>query len=466
MEKIDSKIGLEVHYQLDVGKLFCNCPSILREENPDFIIKRKLKTSAGELGEIDETALYEFKKQKEFWYETYNDSNCLVELDEEPPHSINEKALDVVLQLCLLLNTQIVDQIQIMRKTVIDGSNTSGFQRTILIGRNGFIETSKGKVKIATICLEEDAARKIQETPSYIIYRLDRLGIPLIEITTHPDIKTPEHGKEVAQLIGMYVKSTGKTRGGIGSIRQDLNISINNKPRIEIKGVQDLRTIPRIIENEIKRQSNLKEIKSEVRKVNIDLTTDYLRPMPGAARMYPETDIPSINITQEKINLIKLPELLTEKAIRLEKDFNLNSEISNLVIKEKLDIISLTKKFSNIEPSLIATTYLLTPKEIKKRFGINIKTKDIEETLSYYNDKKIPKDAIQKILIERTQNKKIDLNKYKTSSSELERDIRKIIQKHKDLTFQAYMGLIMKKYRGKANGQEIAEILKRYIKQI
>ena len=463
MEKIDAKIGLEVHYQLDVGKLFCNCPSTLRDDKPNLIIKRRLKTSASELGEIDEAALYEFKKQKEFWYETYNDSTCLVELDEEPPHSINEKALNTALQICLLLNAQIVDQIQIMRKTVIDGSNTSGFQRTVLIGKNGLIETSKGKVRIATICLEEDAARKIEETPSCIIYRLDRLGIPLIEIATNPDIKTPEHGKEVAQLIGMYAKSTGKTRGGIGSIRQDINISIKNKPRIEIKGVQDLRTIPNVIENEIKRQSINKEIKSEVRRVNTELTTDYLRPMPGAARMYPETDILSINITQEKLNSIKLPELLTEKAINLEKSFNLNPEISNLIVKERVDLNSLVKKFPNVEPSLIATTYLLTPKEIKKRFNLNIKIRDIEETLSHYNDKKIPKDAIHEILIDKAQNKKIDLKKYKTSLSKLENDIKDIVEKHKNLTFQAYMGLIMKKYQGKANGQEVAKILKRYL---
>ena len=152
-----------------------------------------------------------------------------------------------------------------MRKQVLDYSNTSGFQRTGLLARNGYVNIKNNAIEIATICIEEDAARKISEDSNKVVYRLDRLGIPLIEIATAPDIKTPEEAREVAAHIGMILKSTGKFKGGIGTIRQDLNVSIKNGARVEIKGVQELKHIPRIIENEIKRQS---EIISKGKKVH------------------------------------------------------------------------------------------------------------------------------------------------------------------------------------------------------
>ena len=156
------KCGLEIHQQLDTFKLFCNCPSLLKQSEPDFIVKRKLHAVAGETGGVDEAAVYEAGKEKEFLYEGYN-TTCLVELDEEPPHLINQEALKIALQIALLLNCKIFPITQIMRKTVLDGSNTSGFQRTVLIARDGWVETSLGKIGIDTICLEEDSARIIEK---------------------------------------------------------------------------------------------------------------------------------------------------------------------------------------------------------------------------------------------------------------------------------------------------------------
>jgi len=160
--KLGLKSGLEIHQQLDTTKLFCNCPSLLRKDEPDFIVKRKLHAVAGESGEIDVAAAHEASKEKEFTYEGYS-TTCLVELDEEPPHEINKEALQTAIQIALILNCKILPITQIMRKTVIDGSNTSGFQRTVLIARDGFIETSARRVGIATVCLEEDAARIIDK---------------------------------------------------------------------------------------------------------------------------------------------------------------------------------------------------------------------------------------------------------------------------------------------------------------
>jgi len=225
-KEVKLKSGLEIHQQLDTKKLFCACPSILRQEEPDYIVKRKLHPVAGETGEIDIAAKFESIKNLEFEYQGYHDNCCLVEYDESPPYTINSDALKIALQISLLLNAEIIPYTQIMRKTVIDGSNVSGFQRTVLIARNGYLETPEGKVSIATIALEEDAARIISRHENKIIYRLDRLGIPLVEIATNPDIKTPQQAKSTALKLGEILRAC-KVKRGIGTIRQDVNMSIS-----------------------------------------------------------------------------------------------------------------------------------------------------------------------------------------------------------------------------------------------
>ena len=250
---------------------------------------------------------------KEFVYQGY-DTTCLIELDEEPPHEINKEALKISLQIGLLMNMKVVPITQIMRKTVIDGSNTSGFQRTVLIAENGYLETSKGKVGINFLYLEEDAARIVSRGKDKEVYKLDRLGIPLVEVVTAPDLKDAEHAKEVALMIGDILRSC-KVRRGIGTIRQDVNVSIREENRVEIKGMQDMKVFVKAIENEILRQKKLSDVKTptgmEVRNVLADATTEFMRPLPGSARMYPETDLPLLKISRDFINEAKktLPKL-------------------------------------------------------------------------------------------------------------------------------------------------------------
>lgn len=263
--KLGFKCGVEIHQQLETHKLFCPCPSLIREDEPDLTVERKMRAVAGELGEVDQAALHEFLKDRTLLYQAYKNTTCLVELDEEPPHPLNMEALETVLQVALMLNAKIVDELQVMRKTVIDGSNTCGFQRTILVGMNGKLKTSENEMSISTICLEEDAARKISEKDNRVVYRLDRLGIPLIEIGTTPDIKNPSHAREVAEKIGLILRATGKVKRGLGTIRQDLNVSIAGGERIEVKGVQELRLIPKVVENEVRRQVMLIEVKEKLK---------------------------------------------------------------------------------------------------------------------------------------------------------------------------------------------------------
>lgn len=265
-QELGLKCGIEIHQQLEGKKLFCDCPTLIRDDSPDFTIKRKLRAVAGEHGEVDVAAQQEQLKDKTFVYEGYKETTCMVETDSEPPHELNKEALYTTLQLCKLAKADISPVVQVMRKTVVDGSNTSGFQRTALIGRNGEIETSMGKVRIDNISLEEDACRIIRQEAGQTVFRLDRLGIPLIEIGTAPDISSPEQCQEAARKIGMLLRSLPGVKRGLGTIRQDVNVSISGGNRIEIKGAQDLRQLPLLVELEAKRQVELLKIKEEIKK--------------------------------------------------------------------------------------------------------------------------------------------------------------------------------------------------------
>lgn len=267
-EKLGLKMGLEIHQQLDTNqKLFSPCKCQLTDKKPELKIIRKLRPTQSELGKIDRAAFEESRRKLQFIYESYNYDTCLVEADEEPPHPLNLEALDISLIISSLLNMQVVDEFHTMRKQVIDGSNTGGFQRTGLVATDGYLDTEYGMVAIENLCLEEDAARRIGEKKGMTTFRLDRLGIPLVEITTDPSIKHPEQVKDVAYQLGQILRSTNVKRG-LGTIRQDLNISIGEGARVEIKGVQNLDLMPTMVENEVKRQINLLKIKKELEKRN------------------------------------------------------------------------------------------------------------------------------------------------------------------------------------------------------
>ena len=271
-EDLGLVVGLEIHQQLNTKhKLFCQCPTVFREpEEHVRSFSRSLHATMSEMGEIDKAALEESQTGKKFRYLSF-DSTCLVEEDEEPPGGLNQEALEIALEVALLLEMNPVDQIQVMRKLVIDGSNTSGFQRTALIARGGQIETEEGVVRLGELMLEEESAKKIEEQKGEVIYSLDRIGIPLVEISTLPDIKTPDQARNVAARIGMLLRSTGKVKRGIGTIRQDINISINSGSRVELKGVQNLDDIEKIIQIEIDRQRNLIKIQRTLESKEVEI---------------------------------------------------------------------------------------------------------------------------------------------------------------------------------------------------
>jgi glutamyl-tRNA(Gln) amidotransferase subunit E len=267
LKTIGLKTGLEIHIQLNTKrKLFCHCPPVLRDDEPHFRIERRLHISLSELGAVDPAVEWEVRKKRRYVYEGYRDSTCLVELDEEPPHLPDEEALVTAVAVAKIFNAKLFDEIHVMRKIVVDGSNVSGFQRTMLVAYGGRAKILGYDIGVETIALEEDAARKIKDEGKYIYYRLDRLGIPLVEIATVPMSYTPQEVEEVAWIIGYSVKITGRAKRGVGTVRQDVNVSIAQGAKTEIKGVPDLSLIPKVIEYEAMRQLNLLKIRDELKR--------------------------------------------------------------------------------------------------------------------------------------------------------------------------------------------------------
>lgn len=584
--KLGLKCGIEIHQQLETHKLFCECPSQIREDEPHKTILRKIKAVAGELGDVDPAALHELLRDREFIYEFYQDTNCLVELDDEPPHPLNKEALAITLEVALLLNARPVSEIQVMRKTVIDGSNTSGFQRTMLVATNGYIEANGKKIGIPTICLEEDAARIIKKEGNRTWYRLDRLGIPLVEIGTDPDISTPPEAKEVAEKLGMLLRATGKVKRGLGTIRQDVNVSIGGGERIEIKGVQTLNDIPGLVENEVLRQERLIEIKEELKRrrfkefapeildvsslfekteakiikgkkvfgikalkfeglmkkelmpnyrfgtelagiakevgglagifhsdelPNYGITeaevtmvkkflklesgdafvlvaadwgsgektlraiatrcnaalkgvpkevrradgviTRFMRPLPGSARMYPETDEPLVAVTKEMLKSIKLPLTPEEQKKELGK-MGLGPELANQLVRSRVlgEFIQLSGELK-LKPSVIASALLAAPEEI-----------DIAQVLRLVDSGKVVKESVDEIIEGMKTGKAAEQvakekNLFLMDELEIKKKIARIVKANKGANAGQLMGKAMAGLRGKADARTVKRII-------
>jgi glutamyl-tRNA(Gln) amidotransferase subunit E len=516
-EELGLVAGLEIHQQLDTDtKLFCGCPTDRREPGEStHRFRRYLHPTRSELGESDDAALEEASVEREFEYLAF-DSTCLVEADDEPPHRIDREAIAVVLEIAALLDMTPVDRAHVMRKIVVDGSNTSGFQRSALVADDGEIETSEGAVGIEDLMLEEESAGRVDETESGVRYALDRLGIPLVEIGTGPDITSPRQAKEAAERIGMLLRSTGMVKRGLGTIRQDVNVSIAEGARVELKGVQSLEEIDAIVENEVHRQAELlaisdaldergasvgdpedvtevfagtdsgiiegalsgdgramavrlagfaglvgREIQPDrrlgtefadhatrhgvggifhtdelpaygVSEAEVDAlreavgagaddavamvaaasepaasaieavaeraraaiagvpeetrgvretTSEYLRPLPGAARMYPETDVPPVELDLEGT---EPPELLTEKAERYEAEHGLDAGLAEQVAYGRRMGLFEAAVEQGVDPTLAAQTVEGTVTELR-RDGVPVEQLDDERFLDAFS---------------------------------------------------------------------------------
>ncbi len=330
--QVGLKVGLEIHQQLNTRhKLFCKCKPELFKDEPEITFLRRLRPTQSELGQIDPAAYFEFQKGTKILYEADEETSCLVEMDEEPPHSLNMEAVEIALMIALMLNAKPVDEIHVMRKTVIDGSNTTGFQRTCIVALNGELDIKGKKIPIQHIAVEEDAARIMGREGSTVRYRIDRLGIPLIEVTTGPVIYSPKEAEEVAFAIGRILRATGKVKRGLGTIRQDLNISIRQGALIEVKGVQELELLPVVIENEVRRQLGLLKIKDELQSRGVreeDIREEFI----DVTDVFKETKCKVIRKVVEKGNkvlAVKLPKFAGLLKFELAPSMRLGKEMAD-----------------------------------------------------------------------------------------------------------------------------------------
>ena len=601
--------GLEIHQRLATKtKLFCNCPAkAIEQEQPCGEVKRVLRAVYGELGQVDPAAEFEGNRKRSFTYQIFRHSSCLVELDEAPPREINDEALQAAVEISLLLGARVLDEVYTMRKTVVDGSATSAFQRTALVAVDGKLETSFGTVKIPTICLEEESCGIVERKGNEVVYRLDRLGIPLIEIATDPSIRNGSQVREAAQKIGLLLRSAGRAQRGIGSIRQDLNVSVQGGARVEIKGAQELALIGELVENEAKRQYKLLEVKEALGKrpveksgevpEAVDLTQElsstkctfvqkaiargdsalavrlkgfggllgfelleghrlgtelsdyakasagvsgiihsdeemqkygfspeevtqistklscgeldgwvmcvaqkqlaqtalqavvkradaarigvpketrraegeksrFMRPLPGSARMYPETDVPQVPITKQFLEKISsnLPESFEEKTRRF-KGMGLGEQLAEGMAKSELSgrFEELADK-TRAEPTLIAVTLLQTLTSLSRQ-GTNISAiseTELEKVLSATARAEIVKSAVPVALEEIAAGSSFEQAVAKKglariSASQLEQICAAEAKKEPD--HKRLLGNLMGKYRLQADPAELAQVI-------
>lgn len=273
-ETVGFKSGLEIHQQLLTDKkLFCRCPAAHYSTKYHAEILRHMRPTLSELGEYDGTALMEFKTKKDIIYRINRDTVCTYEMDDTPPFLINDEALDIALECGLLFDCSIVDELHIARKQYLDGSIPTGFQRTAIFALNGKIPFKNRSIDIVQMSIEEDSCREVSDQGHTRVYLTDRLGMPLIETVTGPNMRTPFEVAEVARMCAKLVRSTNKVRRGIGTAREDVNVSVEGGTRIEIKGVPKIGRIPLLTYNEAMRQWNLLRLREELHKRGITKET-------------------------------------------------------------------------------------------------------------------------------------------------------------------------------------------------
>jgi glutamyl-tRNA(Gln) amidotransferase subunit E len=268
-DRVGFASGLEVHQQLKTKKkLFCNCPAGLYNKKTEYDAEliRHMRPTLSELGEYDGTALMEFKTRKEIIYRIKNETACTYDIDDTPPFPMNREALDIALEISMLCKLNIVGEVHIIRKQYLDGSIPTGFQRTAILGVEGEIRLRNKNVRLIQLSLEEDSCREISDVGHVRIYQTDRLGMPLIETVTYPDFANPEEVREGAETIRFLNRSTGKVRTGIGSGREDVNVSCRGGDRVEIKGVAHNKWIPDLTHNEVFRQWALLHIRDKLKE--------------------------------------------------------------------------------------------------------------------------------------------------------------------------------------------------------
>ncbi len=623
IDELGVKVGLEIHQQLATNKkLFCNCTPIDTDEY-SITFQRKLRAAKSELGEYDPAALFEKSKSKTIMYFANPESSCLVEQDEEPPHELDIDAKKISLIIASALKSDVFREIYPMRKTVVDGSNTTGFQRTMLISQGGSFNVEDKEIGIQSICLEEDAAKILGEDGEIKKYGLERLGVPLVEIATEPFEVKPHEIKKIALALGRILRSTKKVKRGLGSIRQDVNVSIKDgNVVIEVKGVQQLDQLEKVVEYEAKRQDGLLKISKKLQDIdwthnnedrkdvtelfkkckskiiqnaikknqkivgisfrnmagmfgyspyegirlgkevaelvrffgiggvfhsdelpnygveNRDIDdlkktlginendgflilaapeekisvvidqiilrieyirnegipidtrlatqsgeTKFLRPRPGAARMYPETDIPPIVISKTELDdaINNIPKSWDDSIKDLQTKYQLNLQLSEQLFDSNyFELFEKITEKTKVNPTFVASVLCSTITNLERN-GLDsklLKNEEITRTFQFLEEGKIAKESVE-IIFENIMNGKsqtieeamsntsietVDESELEKICKEIVDKNQKIVENQKERAIGPLMGIAMKELRGKASGETINKLLLKNIK--
>ena len=333
-DAVGFKSGLEVHQQLLTRrKLFCRCPARCYSRDYDAEILRHMRPTLSELGEYDGTALMEFKTKKEILYRVHRDTVCTYEMDDTPPFMIDETALDIAIEIALLLRLNLVSELHISRKQYLDGSLPTGFQRTTILGVDGWIPYKDRRIGIAQLGLEEDSCREVSDIGHERVFLTDRLGVPLVEPVTNPDMKTPQEAAEVCEVIRGLLRTTGNVRTGRGAGREDVNVSVRGGSRSEIKGVSSIHHIPLLLYNEAMRQWALLRIRETLEKRGVTpqtlSTRDYdVTKLVAATQYYPVRQALDNGQTVRCVVLERFAGILSEKT---QTDTTFAKEVSDRV---------------------------------------------------------------------------------------------------------------------------------------
>ncbi|MCR4964817.1 MAG: Glu-tRNA(Gln) amidotransferase subunit GatE [Bacteroidales bacterium] len=311
-DRIGFKSGLEVHQQLATKeKLFCRCPAGIfqKPDEYDAELLRHMRPTLSEMGEYDGTALMEFKTRKNIIYRIAHRTACTYEVDDTPPFPINPEALQYALEIALASKLKIVGEVHITRKQYLDGSIPTGFQRTAILGIDGEIQLKNKKVRLIQLSVEEDACREVSDIGHTRIYRTDRLGMPLIETVTYPEMVNPDEVEEACNYIRFLNRSTGRVRTGIGAGREDVNVSCTGGTRIEVKGVAHTKWIPEVTHVECFRQWALlairEQLKARIKKEDWKMSCIELDPKDFHFYFDPITDAIKRG---EKVYAVNLPQ--------------------------------------------------------------------------------------------------------------------------------------------------------------
>ncbi|MBT3232287.1 MAG: Glu-tRNA(Gln) amidotransferase subunit GatE [Calditrichaeota bacterium] len=371
---IGFRSGLEIHQQLlTKKKLFCRCPAGQYSSEFDAEILRHMRPTLSELGEYDGTALMEFKTHKEILYHINRDTVCTYEMDDTPPFELNEEALDNALEIGLLYKCSLVDEIHIARKQYLDGSIPTGFQRTTIVGLNGSIPFKDRIVDIVQLGLEEDSCREFSDIDHRRVYLTDRLGIPLIETVTAPQMITPDEVAEVGEILRKLTRSTGKVRTGLGAGRQDVNVSVHGGTRIEIKGVPRLPSIPRLTYNEAMRQFNLLRLRAELNARGVTPET-FSSQTEDVTRIVSKTKYQPIHDAVKAGKMVRCVKLSGFKGLlnwQTQTDTYFSREIS-----DRVRVIACLTTLPNIVHSDSMTDTLTTAKWKEVRKAMNAEEND------------------------------------------------------------------------------------------